>query len=86
MARLFTVSIYHDSITHWATIVNYPGSPLTFEVSFVKEFGPATLPKIILEKRDGKFVLAKNSPVINEDFIKAVVKAVENLSEEKAIL
>lgn len=83
MARLFMISIAYDTISLWATIINYPDSPSTFEVNFFKEFGPAEIPKIILEKKDGSFELAKSSPVINEELVIAVVKALEGHVLEK---
>ena len=85
MARLFMVSVTYDGITHWATIVNYPASPSTFEVSFFKEFGPADTPKIVLERKNGKLELANNSQVINDGFVKAIVKALESHAVEKSI-
>ena len=85
MARLFMVSVTHDDIIHWATIVNYPDSPSTFEVSFFKEFGLTDMPRIILEKVDGKLEVAKESAEINEEFLKAVVRVVESHVFEKSL-
>jgi hypothetical protein len=77
------VSVTYDSITHWATIVNYPGSPSFFEVSFFKESGRTDIPKIILEMKDNKLELPKDSPVINEGLAIAVIKAFESHAVEK---
>jgi hypothetical protein len=85
MARLFMVSVTHDGMTHWASIINYPSSPSTFEVSVFKELGPADILKIVLEKKDGKLQLAKDSGVVSEGFVKAIVKAFENHTVEKSI-
>ena len=85
MARLSMVSIKYDSTNLWATIVNYPDSPSTFEVSFFKEFGPSDIPKISLEKINGKLELAKNSPSISEELLIAVMKALESHAVEKSI-
>jgi hypothetical protein len=85
MARLYMVSVTHDGMTHWATIINYPASPSTFEVSFFKEFGPADITRIVLEKKDGKLELAKDSKVVSEGFVKAIVKALESHAVERSI-
>jgi len=85
MARLFMISVAYNSVSLWATIINYPDSPSTFEVSFFKEFGPADIPKIILEKKDGKLELTESSPIINEELVTSVVKALEGHALEKSL-
>ena len=85
MARLFMVSVTHENITHWASIVNYRGSASKFEVSFFEELDLNNIPKIILEKKNDAFELAKDSPEIDEGLVKAVVNALEGYVVEKKL-
>jgi hypothetical protein len=85
MVRLFVISFTHQDITRSAKVVEYHHSPSYFYVTFLHDPGTAKLPSIILQVKDGKIQLAKDSPRIDPSLQKVVAKEVEMCVKERPL-
>ena len=85
MVRLFVISFTHQEITRSAKVVEYHHSPSYFYVTFLHDPGTAKLPSIILQVKNDKIQLAKDSPRIDPSLQKVVAEEVEMYVKEKPL-
>jgi len=86
MVRLFVISFTHQDITRSAKVVEYHHSPSYFYITFLHDPGTAKLPAIILQEKDCKIQLAKDSPRIDPSLLKVVAYEVENYVKERPLV
>jgi len=86
MVRLFVISFTHQDITRSAKVIEYHHSPSHFYITFLHEPGTAKLPSIILQEKDGKIELAKDSPRIDPSLQKVIAKEVEMYVNERPLV
>ena len=89
MIRTFTIFVNNhgkfDGNYLEARIVEYRHSPTSFYVTFHESKNPAIPKEIILNTRNGKLVLAKESPQIDVKILKSVIDEIKKYLQQHKV-